>query len=406
VVLLRDRDFRMLWTATSVSEFGTQLSDLAVPLLVISSMHASTLTVGLLVSAETAAFALIGLPAGAWVDRLRRRPVLVAADALRAVLLASVPIAWWLGVLSLAQVFGVALGTGFCTVFFDVAYQSHLPDLVDHADLVTANAQIEVSASAAAVSGPAIGGAVVQVLSAPVAIAADAVSYVLSALLVCRIRRPEPAPPPATGTGLIAQVLEGIRFVVRHPLLRPIATCTAVFNLASSMMAAVFVLFLVRTLHQSAGTVGLLLALTSIGGLLGAATASRMARAVGQARAIWLGPALTNPFFLLIPAARPGRLLVLVVVGSFVGVIGVVWYNVAQVSLRQVITPARLLGRMNASMRFLVWGPRPIGAALGGVMGAAIGIRPTLWVGVIGMQASLLPLLLSPLRRMRTAPAT
>lgn len=374
------------------------------PLLAVRTLHASTFQVGLLTAAETAAFLLVGLPAGAWVDRMRRRPVLVAADVGRALLLASVPAAWWSGVLTMAQLYAVVLLVGLLTVFFDVAAQSFLPALVGRPGLVEGNAKLEIPHAAADAAGPALGGGLVQVVTAPVAVLADAVSYVVSATLLAGIRTVEGRPGRAAGARLRAEIGEGLGFVLRHPLLRAIAGCTGSYNLFFSAAFAVQVVFLARVLHLSAATIGGLFSAGAVGGLVGAFAAERVARTVGQARTIWLAPLATSPFLLLVPLAEPGWRLACFAGGTFAAYAGGIAYNVAQVSFRQAVTPDRLLGRMNASMRFLVWGTQPIGAIAGGALGEWLGTRTTLWITLGLVQLASLPVLLSPLRTMRDLP--
>lgn len=403
--LVWHRDFRLLWAGDTISQLGSQVSLLALPLVAVLFLHASTFAVGVLTALESAAFLLIGLPAGAWCDRVRRRPVMIAGDLARAALLASVPIAAALGVLSIGQLFAVALLHGIATVFFDIAYQSYLPSLVTRDDLMEGNAKLQASQSVAQVAGPTFGGFLVQLFTAPVAVLADAVSFLLSAICVGAIRTPEPPPERPEQRHLGKEIGEGLGFVLRHPILRMIAGSTGTGNFFNSVFAAVVVVFLVRTLHLSAGTIGVLMSAGSIGGIIGALTASAVARRIGQARIVWLSLAVTTPFGLLIPLTQPGGGLAFYVVGYFAFSYGVVVYNVAQVSFRQALCPARLLGRMNATMRFLVWGTMPLGALLGGALGTWIGLRPTLWVAQVGEFLAIGWLIASPLRGMRDMPA-
>jgi predicted MFS family arabinose efflux permease len=402
--LWRHRDFMLLWGGETCSHIGTQVSMLALPLVAITTLAATPFEVGLLTMAETLAFLLVGLPAGAWLDRMRRRPVMLAADLVRAALLISIPLAWWAGVLTLAQLLVVALLVGLATVFFDVAYQSYLPSLVGRELLVDGNGKLEGTHAAAHIGGPALGGWLVQLLGATTAIVVDSISYLLSAVALRSIRTPEPAPEPAGHARLRSQIAEGLRFVVHHPLLRPITLCTGTSNFFSGIQAAVIVLFMVRVLGLSPGMIGVLFTAGGIGGVAGAITASWWARRVGQARTIWLVGLLTWPWALLQPLAQPDWRLSLIFVSGVLTGYGVVVYNVAQVSFRQAICPDRLLGRMNASIRFLVWGAMPLGALLGGALAEWLGVRNTLWVAVIGEALAVLWVLTSPLRSMRDLP--
>ena len=402
--LWRHRDFMLLWGGETVSHVGTQVSMLALPLVAITTLAVTPFQMGLLTTAETLAFLLVGLPAGAWLDRVRRRPVMLSADVARGVLLASIPLAWWAGVLTFAQLLVVGLLVGLATVFFDVAYQSYLPSLVGRTLLVEGNGKLESTRSMAHIGGPALGGGLVQLLGATTAVLVDSLSYFLSALALRAIKTAEPEPEPSEHPKMRHQIAEGLRFVLRHRLLRPITACTGTSNFFSGIQAAVVVLFMARVLGLSAGAIGLLFTAGGLGGVLGAVSTSWWTRRVGQARTIWLVGLLTWPVGLLQPLAEPGwRVSLIFISGVFVGY-GVVVYNVAQVSFRQAITPNRLLGRMNASVRFLVWGTLPLGGFVGGVLGEWIGIRETLWVSVIGEVLAVLFVVLSPLRGMRDLP--
>ncbi|MFC4063224.1 MFS transporter [Planomonospora corallina] len=402
--LFRHRNFTLLFGADVISQVGAQISMLALPLVAVVALHASPLETGLLVAAETAAFLLVGLPAGVWVDRMPRRRVLVAADVARAVLLGSVPVAWWLGVLALPQLYGVALGTGLATVFFDIAYQSYLPSLVERDRLVDGNAKLEIVRSAAGVAGPGAGGWLIQVLTAPVAVLADAVSFLVSALLLRRIDAVERVPERSARRGLAKEIGEGLRYVAGHPILRMIAAATATANFAGGIFAAIEMIFLSRVVGLSAGVIGLLFSVAAAGGLVGAAVVGPLTRRVGSARVIWLSALVFPPFMLLVPLTEPGWKLALFTLGTFMSSIGVVVYNVGQVSFRQAVTPERMLGRMNATMRFVVWGTLPLGGLAGGVLGEFLGARTTVWISAVLGMLFAVPLLLSPLRRMRDLP--
>ena len=405
-VLLRHGDFKRLWAADALSQAGTQVTFIAMPLLLIKVLDAGPFEVGLLTTFEFLAFLLVGLPAGVWVDRMRRRNVLIVADLVRGLLYGSLPLAWWLDVLTLAQVYAVALVAGVCTVFFDVAYQSYLPHLVGRDNLVEGNAKLQGTQSVAQVAGPTVGGVLVQALTAPYAILVDAATYLWSAVWVGSIRSREPRPERAPDRHLGREMKEGLAFVLGNRLLRAITACTATANLFSNVAMTVFVVLLASKdgLNLSAGTIGLLFSATAVGGLLGAMVARRFAGWVGQGPALWISIAVTAPAMLPMPFVQRGWLLWLVAASSvFIGV-AVVVYNITQVSFRQLLCPEQLLGRMNATIRFAVWGTIPIGALLGGILGATIGLRPTLWVAVVGSALAVLPVLLSPLRTMRELP--
>ncbi|MFJ9467895.1 MFS transporter [Streptomyces caniferus] len=403
---LRLRDFRLLLAGAAAGQLGAQVTLVALPLVAVLVLDAPAFQVGLLTAAETAAFLLVGLPAGAWVDRMRKLPLMIRADVVRALAMASIPLAAVAGVLTMAQLYVVALVTGVATVFFDVAHQSFLPQLLPQDQLVSGNGALETIRSSAQVAGPGIGGGLVQLLGAALAIVADAVGYALSALFLWGIKHPESLPERGPEASLRRDVGEGLRFVFGHRLLRVIAVTTGLGNFFTAVLMATQSVFLVRVLGLAPGVVGLLLAASAVGGLAGALCAGRLAARLGQARIIWLSALVTGPFALLWPLSGRGAGAALFALGSGVVFFGAVVYNVAQVSFRQSLCPPRLLGRMNATLRFLMWGTLPLGALAGGALADAFGARVALVWCAAGFLLVPLPLLLSPLRRMRELPVT
>jgi MFS family permease len=402
--LWRHRDFRQLWAAETVSQVGTQVTQLALPVVAVSVLAATPLQMGFLTALETLAFLVVGLPAGAWVDRWRRKRVLVAGDLARAVALASVPVAWALGGLSLGQLFAVAAVTGTATVFFDVAYQSYLPALVDRQQIVDGNGKLETSRAVASVAGPGVTGVLLRLVSAPLLIVVDAVSFLLSAAFIGLIRTPDVVPDRAARRPLRQEIAEGLSFVVRHPLLRRIVACTGISNLFSAITTALLVLFALRTLGLPQSTLGLVLSAGALGGLAGAVSGAPFARRVGEGRAIPLSVLVIVPFGVLTPLAVLGAPGVLLALSTFGFGWGSVAYNITQVSFRQRLCPPALLGRMNASVRFLVFGTMPLGGLLGGVLGSWLGVLPALWIAAAGQLLAALPVALSPLIGMRDLP--
>ncbi|GAA1231130.1 MFS transporter [Kitasatospora nipponensis] len=403
---LRHRDFRFLLSGAAASQTGSQVTLVALPLVAVIGLKAPPFQVGLLTAAETAAFLLVGLPAGAWVDRMRRLPVLIRADVVRALAVGSVPLASLAGVLTMAQLYLVALVTGVATVFFDVAHQSFLPHLLPRDHLVAGNGALETVRSSAQVAGPGLGGTLVQLLGAPLAMVTDALGYLFSAVLLLGVRTREERPRAAAGRSLRGDIAEGVAFVLRQPLLRVIATATAASNFFTALLMAVQTVFWVRVLTLSPAAIGVLLSCSAVGGLAGALCSGALARRFGQARLIWLSAAATSPFALLWPLSAGAVGAPLFAAGSAVVFFGAVVYNIAQVSFRQVICPPELLGRMNATLRFVVWGTLPLGALAGGAVAATAGPRTALWVCAVGFLTVPLPLLLSPLRRLRDLPTT
>jgi MFS family permease len=407
--VFRRRDFIHLWWAESVSQLGSQVSLLALPLVAITVLHATTFEVGALEAVQFAPFVLFGLPAGAIVDRLPRRPVLVWSDIGRAIALASVPIAYAFDALTYPQLVIVVFVTGTLTVFFDVAYQSILPSLVDRDQLADGNAKLEISRSGAQLAGPGLAGLLVQWVGAATAVTADAVSFVASAGFIRGIRAKE-APPTSLDEdigrlrALGRDIREGLRYVLHHRVLRMIAGSTATSNFFSSMAMAVFLLYAVRELGYSAGVVGLIFSIGNIGVLIAAFTAARVTRAVHLGRAIWLGMFVSSAALLALGLAPTNNALPYFVGAWLLFGFGGTLFNIDQVSMRQAITPDHLLGRMNASMRFMVWGTMPFGSLAGGVLGTAIGLRPTVIVAGIGGMFAVLWLTVRPVLSMRELP--
>jgi MFS family permease len=395
----------LLWAGQTVSEVGSSVTTLALPLLALLTLHATTFEVGALTACTNAAFIIVALPAGAWVDRWRKRRVLVWSDAGRVLVLGSIPVAKELGVLTLGQLYVVALLAGVLTVFFDVAYQSYLPVLVEPDQLIDGNGKLGASQAFGQVAGPGVGGLLVGAVGAAYAVVADAASFGVSAIATLLIHRPEPAPPArAEGRRLRTEIREGLHFVVTHPILRQITGCTATSNFFNGFFNALIAVFMVRVLHTSAGVIGIVFSAGSVGGLLGGGLAGRIGARVGTARVIWLSIGLAGPFQLIATAAFHGWGLLLVGVGVFASSATSVVYNTAQVSYRQRICPPELLGRMNASVRFIVWGTLPLGALAGGVLGEVIGVRPTLVLGALGGWMATLWVVFSPLFGLRDVP--
>jgi MFS family permease len=406
--LWRHRDFLLLWTGQSVSEVGSAVTMIAVPLTAVVVLRASVFQIGLLSAATTIPFLLIALPAGLVVDRLAKRRLMIGCDAARMLIIGSVPVAAWLGDLTLFQLYAVALAAGVLTVFFDVAYQSYTPALIERDQLPDGNGKLAATQSFAQVAGPGLGGALFGLLRAG-ALTADAASYAIStiSLLLIRTREVSTRPDPAASTvrpRLRTEIFAGLSFVVRHPVLRKIAACTATSNLFSAMAFTLQIIFLVRVLHVRPGYTGLLFAIGSLGGVAAGILSGRLTRWIGSARIIWVSILSFGAFGLLMPLAEPGWRLALFAAGvagfSFAGVL----YNIAQLSFRQAICPPGLLGRMNAAVRWIVWGTLPLGGLIGGTLGSLLGVRATIWIGVSGSWAAGFWVLFSPLRHLRDVP--
>ncbi len=385
------------------------MSLLAIPFVAVLVLDATTFEVAALGVVEFLPFMLFTLPAGVWVDRLRRRPILIAGDFARAALLISIPVAYLLDVLTLGQLYVVGFLVGTCTVCFDVAYQSYLPSLVEREQIIDGNSKLEISRSAAQIGGPGLAGLLVQAVTAPYAILVDAVSFLGSGLFLLRIRKDEGRPGAAATDGertsLWTELKEGLRFVLGNPYLRAQAGCTATSNFFSNVSFAVLIVFLVRKLGLSAGVIGLAISLGSVGSLIAAFTAMRISARFGIGPTTIAVGLLWGPATLLIAFAPAGNEAIpfLVAAQLLLG-FAVVVYNIVQVSYRQAICPPRLQGRMNSVMRFMVWGTIPLGGLVGGVLGSTIGLRETIAVGAVGGGLSFLWILLSPQRHLREMP--
>ncbi|MDQ2951043.1 MAG: MFS transporter [Chloroflexota bacterium] len=404
--LWRHSDFLKLWSAETVSQFGTQISALALPLAAIDVLHASAFEVAALTTVEFLPFLLVSLPAGVWVDRLPRRPILIAGDLVRAALLISIPIAYFFDALTIWQLYGVGFAFGIATVFFDVAYQSYLPALVARRQIVDGNAKLEISRSGAQLGGPGVAGLLIGWLRAPVAILIDAVSFLGSALFILAIRKTEIAQADrAPRRKMRAELREGLSYVLRHPYLKNIAACTALFNFFGSLGFAVLLVFARRELHLSPQAIGLAFTLGNVGPLAAAFSANKISTRLGVGRTIIAASVVGGPMFLLIPfAPHDNAALLMLVPATLVSGFANVVYTIAQVSLRQAITPERIQGRMNSVMRFIVWGTIPLGALTGGALASWIGLKETLIIGGVGCCLAFVPVLFSPVRFVREMP--
>ncbi|PWK80664.1 transmembrane secretion effector [Lentzea atacamensis] len=402
--MLVNQGFRQLFLADVLSQIGSQVVLIGLPLVALVAVDASAFEAALLAACGTLPLPVVGLFAGAWVDRVRRRTVMITADAGRALLLASVPLAWWVDHVTIVHLYLVALGVGTLTVFFDVAYQSSLPQLVPRERLVEGNAALQTVYSVAQTTGPGLTGLLVHWFTAPFALAAAVAGYMWSAACVSRIRVGEVVAGSSTRRGLWREIGEGLRFLLGHELLRFMMACSASLNFFGGLGAPMLMVLLVQELKVSVGTIGVLFTFTGLGGVVGGLLVTRVVRAFGQGPGICVAAAMFGMPPLLIPLAEPGWRLWLVAAALFAGSVGRTVYNVSVLSFRQAATPPALLGRASATGRVLLSGTMPMSNLLGGVLASALGPRPVLWIAGAGAALSFAWVYFSPLRSMDELP--
>ncbi|MEU8541629.1 MFS transporter [Streptomyces sp. NPDC048717] len=401
--LLREREFRRYWTGQTVSLAGDQVALMALPLAAVLVLGADAAEMGWLKTAELLPALLFNLPFGAWADRrARRRHVMIAADVVRAALVLSLPVAYFLDVLTLGQLYAVAFTVGVSGVLFDVCNATLFVALVPVERYVQANSLVNGSRSMAWLAGPGAAGVLVQILTAPFALVANAFTYLVSAACLARIAPAEPAPAPVEK----GHFTEGMRWLVGNRLMRALFAAAGTVQFFNFMFSTLFVLYVTTTLGLSAGVLGAVLSTGAIGGLIGASVASRVVRRIGVGRSTVFGFLGFGLPLLLIPlAAGPKPLVVgLLIVAEFLSCVGVMLLDIAIGSLQMALVPDAIRGRVMGAYRTLNHGFRPLGALAGGLLGSAIGLRPTLWIATAGTVLAVLWVLPSPLARMRELP--
>ena len=406
--LRKSPNFVWLWTGQTISVVGSQLSGLALPVFAVTVLGVTEAQLGLLGTFDNAAFLVFALLAGAWVDRWVKRRVMIVADLIRMVAVAAIPTLYFMGVFQFWHLLVLGAIIGTATVFFDVASQSIIPILFKDEQIGAANSAIETSSQVAGIGGPSLVGWLLLFLKAPFLLLADAVSFLVSALTLSVIRDKEVPKPTEDRRPLREEIAEGLKFVWNQPLIRRISFTTATSNLFNSLAMVLFPIFILRYLDISVGVWGLMMSVASVGGLLGAMSASKLMKLIGEGQLIVYSAVASGLVFLVIPivAFLPHDLApwILTVVEFCISFL-VLTYNITQVSARQRLCPKPLLGRMNASIRFMVWGVMPIGSLIGGLIGEAYGVVTALIVGAIGNLFSALWIFFSPLRTMRTMPS-
>jgi predicted MFS family arabinose efflux permease len=399
----RDPEFRKLFAGQAISQIGSRISREGIPLTAFLMLAASPMQMGLLSGVSAGAVLLLGLFAGAFADRVRRRPIMIAADLGRAALLATIPLAALSGRLGLAHLVLVSAACGTLSVLFDVGYQAYVPSLVEGDALLQANSRLALSESIAEVCGPPLAGVLVQTLTAPIAIAFDAVSFLFSAVSLVWIRRPEPLPAPSSGQShILREILEGLRFSWTNRHLRAMLLASATGAFFGGFQMALYIVFAMGTLHLTPAILGALIAIGGITSTVGALAAPRLVERWGYGNSLIAAIATAGAAALLIPMAH-GPLWV---AAAFLGVAqagDAAWpvLNINQLSIRQHVTPAHLLGRVNSAAQLMFRGVLPIGALAGGGLAGVIGIRPAMVVSASGFSLSVLWLVFSPVRGLR-----
>jgi predicted MFS family arabinose efflux permease len=401
--LLRQPEFLKLWAAQSISQVGDQITLLALPLAAVLTLDASAAQMGFLVAAELLPHLFFSLLAGVWIERSRRRRrLMIVADVGRALLLASVPLAAAFGVLSFPQLYVVAFAVGTFAVMFDISWPTLFIAVVPRRDVVDANSKMSLSRSLSYVVGPSAAGFLVQALTAPVTLLLDAFSFLGSALFLTRLRAEEP-PVEDDGNGILGSLRDGFRFVLRDELIRSDLACAATVNLFNFVFAAIFVLYATRELGVAPGTLGIALGAGAVGGILGALIAPSLERAIGIGHSVVLGSVLFPAPLILVPIASGSELQLGLMLGAaeFFSSVGVMIFDVSAASMAYLRIPDRIRARAAGTFRFVNYGIRPIGALLGGALGAVLGLQTTLWIGVLGALLGVVWLFFSPIPRLR-----
>ena len=403
--LTRDRDFLKLWGGQAISKIGSTITSVGLPLTAAFVLKASPLQMGILAGASGAGVLAFGLFAGAWADRLRRRPILIASDLARAALLSTIPLAAALHRLNMAHLYAVATLSGILTVFFDVSYQAYVPSLVNRRDLVEANSKLALTESIADVSGPGLTGLLVQLITAPMAILLDALSFLCSAVSVWLIRTPEPKPEPSPTPHMGREIAEGLAASWRNPLLRALLQRAAGGAFFGGFFGGLYFLFAVRELHMTALLLGIVISVGGASNLLGALLAERLLHRLGLGRTLIGAAWMIGLAMLLVPLAHgPVALSAAFLIAAQLGDMAWPIYNINATSLRQAVTPDRLLGRVNSAGHLLFWGALPLGGLAGGAIAQTIGIRQTMLIGALGYLLSTLWFAFSPIRHLRGLP--
>jgi MFS family permease len=402
--LSRHFDFLKLWSAETFSVFGIQFSGLAIPWIAAKTLAADSFEMGILGALGTVPFLIFGLVIGVWADRSRRRPIMIISDAGRALFLVAIPLSLLLGGPNMMLLYAVSFSVGTLTVFDDVSSYAYLPSLVEQDQLVEANSRLETSRASAQVAGPSIAGILIQILTAPITIIVDVVGYLGSASFLAWIKKEESDIKRTDGRSVAKDVKEGLAVVLSNRYLWSIAGSTGTSNFFSSAIGALFILFATKELGLGSFELGLVFTLGSVGALIGALMANRIAKRLGAGKTIVTSIFVAGISWIPVYFANPSFGIPLLILSTFLASIGAVVYNVNQVSFRQAIVPLELQGRLNATMRFLVWGTIPLGSIIGGVLGGVIGLRTAIGISAVGGALAFIWVLISPIRRISEIP--
>lgn len=403
-------DFSRLWRASVISAFGGAITQLAVPLLAATTLHATPAQMGLLVASGNLPILLLGLLAGTWLDRRTKRPVMIVADLVRGALLLAVPVAWIMGLLRIELLIAISLLVGCLSVFFDVASQSLLPMMLRDERLAEGNARMFTGWSVAEIAGPGAAGWLVQAITAPFAILVDAISYIMSAILLVGMRPEEhktPLADDAARPDFLRELLAGLHLVIRDPILRATALATGLWNLFDGARRAVLILFLTRTLGLDPAIIGAVFMASSVGYVIGSLLPQRVAERLGLGHAILIGIVLSVPSELLTALASgpPLQATAMAVTGFFLAGVTIPIYDLNQFSLRQAVIPLRMQGRGNATLRTIIRGAIPLGAIVGGLLAERSGLRVVMVFAALGGVVAFLAIWFSPVRTLQTLPA-
>jgi MFS family permease len=401
--LTKDREFLKLWSGETISVVGSQFSGIAIPILAIDALGVTSFQLGVLNALSLLPFPLFGLFVGVWADRHRKRPTMIAADLGRMLFLGLIPLSAYIFAVGLPLLFVVVFVVGTLQTFFDISYQAYLPFLVKRDQLIDGNSKLEASRSTATVIGPGIAGFAVQAFGAPMAILGDVFGYLGSATFLSRIKRPE-ATPPRRETHVVQDIKEGLGVIIGNRNLTSIALCTGTFNLFQNAFAVAMAILLLRNFGFGYGEFGLVFAIGGLGAVLAAILSLRMIKRLGVGVSVIAGILISGLPFVSLYFVGADTAFAVATSALFLSGFGGILYNVAQVSYRQALVPLELQGRMNASMRVLVWGPIPAGAILGGVLGTVIGIRETVLVTAVATSLAFLWVMFSPVRGVKEIP--